>query len=44
MSLSQTTSALDSGANPVSEDLIVRDLLFVFQGIQGQYIHYSLVE
>ena len=28
----------------VNEDVIVRDLLFVFQGIQGQNITYSLLE
>jgi gamma-tubulin complex component 3 len=28
----------------LSEDLIVRDLIYVFQGIQGTYIQYSLLE
>jgi len=28
----------------VSEDAVVRDLLFVFQGIQGQFITFSLLE
>jgi hypothetical protein len=36
--------SLQSQAEPLSEDLIVRDLLFVFQGIQGQFIHYSVME
>lgn len=35
---------LSQQAEPLSEDLIVRDLLFVFQGIQGQYIHYTVLE
>jgi len=32
---------MPGGQEPLNEDLIVRDLLFVFQGINGQYIHFS---
>jgi len=32
------------GLEPANEDLVVRDLLFVFQGINGQYIQFSLLE
>ncbi len=35
---------MPGGHEPVNEDLIVRDLLFVFQGIPGQYITFSLIE
>jgi gamma-tubulin complex component 3 len=34
----------NSPSGEVNEDVIVRDLLFVFQGIQGQFITYSLLE
>lgn len=34
----------NSPSGEINEDVIVRDLLFVFQGIQGQHISYSLLE
>lgn len=33
-----------SQAGDVNEDTIVRELLFVFQGIDGHYIKYQLLE
>lgn len=38
------TLRFNSPSGEVNEDVIVRDLLFVFQGIQGQHISYSLLE
>jgi gamma-tubulin complex component 3 len=37
----QVPQSMPGGQEPLNEDLIVRDLLFVFQGINGQYIHFS---
>jgi hypothetical protein len=34
----------NASSGDISEEGLVRDLLFVFQGIQGQYIQYSLLE
>jgi len=35
---------MPGGQEPLNEELIVRDLLFVFQGINGQYIQYQKLE
>ena len=38
------TLRYNNATGDMNEDSIVRDLLFVFQGIQGQHISYSLLE
>jgi len=35
---------INSASGELNEDALVRDLIYVFQGIQGQNIQYSLLE
>lgn len=38
------TMRYNSASGEINEDVIVRDLIFVFQAIPGQHIQYSLLE
>ena len=38
------TLRYNSPSGEVNEDVLVRDLIFVFQGIPGQYITHSMLE
>lgn len=40
----QIPQSMPGGQEPINEELIVRDLIFVFQGINGQFIHHSHLE